>query len=222
MGHSVTHKETADSRSSLRHRLDAVGSFFEFVYFSVDEKALIDTSLHKIALSKLYEEIMASQREWHRRIVNQLQMADYPEPYMIWNVDEAAGKALNRKQIGKLLKADDGSSERPPLYDDFCNSLDLSKCDELASCRRALFREWTEALGLIESNDVVVLDWSSTIELGSLDCSEQKIHTDWTDFFLDRLAKRVWCLTIWNPEKRTMAALAACTVEPSQIYALAT
>ncbi len=92
----------SDRFTCLRKRLDDVGCVFEFVIMPVKEGASIDEQCHRLALAKLYEQVMFSQMEWFRRLIQSLSVADYPEPTMRWNLAEAFAEQMTQQQILSL------------------------------------------------------------------------------------------------------------------------
>lgn len=206
----------SDRFTCLRKRLDDVGCVFEFVIMPVKEGASIDEQCHRLALAKLYEQVMFSQMEWFRRLIQSLSVADYPEPTMRWNLAEAFAEQMTQQQILSLLRVDADQHKTPSLYTDFSRSPCLSRQIDSSRMSEALFAEWTDALGLRVQDDPVVLNWADAPSQGSSKPAQRKLRCAWTDFFCPTpFGQHRWCLTIWNPARRTLAAVAACSTVQS-------
>lgn len=196
----------------LRRRLDDLGCVFEFVTMVVDKDISIDDRCHRSALSELYEQIMASQRAWYRKVVRVLPAADYPVPTMRWDLSSAVGVRLSRQQIISLMQVEANEFVAFPLYADFIRPLCFSKQGGNVEDTHLLFGEWIDALGLHAQDGVEVLSWAGEPRRCSMDTQAGKPRSAWTEFLCPgSQAQHVWCLTIWNPVRRTMAALAACS-----------
>ncbi|WP_147407029.1 hypothetical protein [Pseudomonas sp. 91RF] len=202
----------------LRKRLDDLGNVFEFVTIALDRDTSPDEGTHRCALAALYEQIMLSQREWHQKVIRGLPVANYPEPTMRWNLDEAVGVVLGRLQIINLLRTDTDDIQFPTLYDDFIRSLCFPNFADRAQLGRALFAEWIDTMGLVDQSNIVVLSWVDKPTQPLMErCGESAGASAWTDFFCaDHRPQRAWCLTVWNPSRRTISALAACSTRQSR------
>jgi len=206
----------SDRFTCLRKRLDDVGCVFEYVTMPLKEGALIDEQCHRLALAKLYEQVMLSQLEWFRRLIQSLSVAAYPEPTMRWNLAEALAEQLTQQQILRLVRVDADQQETPSLYTDFSRPLCLPHEVDSARMREALFAEWTDVLGLRLQDDPVVLSWADAPRQGSTPNPQRTLRCAWTDFFCPAsFGQHRWCLTIWNPACRTLAAVAACSTVQS-------
>lgn len=200
----------ADRTARLRNRLDEFGNVFEFVTSVLDQSISMDAPGHKRALLELYQQIMSSQREWHSKVVRELPAADYPEPSIYWNLGDAVGEVLNRQQITNLLRTSDDDTLRPTLYGDFVRPLCLPMGANRAGQAQALFGEWIDAIGLADQDDIQVLNWVNQSLMKAQQGNAGTLL--WTDFFgPDPLFSHAWCLTVWNPLRRTISALAACS-----------
>ncbi|WP_285374276.1 hypothetical protein [Pseudomonas sp. lyk4-TYG-107] len=206
-------KVWSDKIAQLRRRLDDVGCVFEFVSLIVDDDIGVHEQFHRRALSELYEQIMDSQREWHGKLIQRVPVGDYPEPTMSWNISEAVGEQLSSEQIRGLTRTEANCAEPFSLYADFCRPLFQLKTVCYAEDTQVLFREWINVLGLLEHRDISVFSWVVG-PWQQINCvpDGHSLSAAWTDFFcLETKTEHVWCLTIWNSERRTLAALAACS-----------
>lgn len=196
----------------LRKRLDNAGCVFEFVTMVVDAKVQVDEQIHRYVLAKLYEQIMAGQIDWHRKVVRMLPAGDYPGPNMNWNIGAAKATRLRQEHVLSLSKIEASEVAAFPLYADFCRSLYLPSYRSSAGIRQALFVEWIDTLGLQFQDEITVLSWTDTPYHFRNEANERKYRCAWTDFFCpDSMHQHTWCLTIWNSKRRTISALAACS-----------
>ncbi|MHC8334161.1 hypothetical protein [Pseudomonas sp. LB3P25] len=195
---------------SLRDRMDAAGCIFEFVVVVPYRDVDIDEAVHRRALSELYQQIMAGQREWHRRLVQTLPDADYPEPNMTWDLEKATATLLTQTQVRSLTLTEGFEPGSLRLYDHFRESQNLSTLDEAKGCAKDLFRDWLEVLGLEERDDVVVFNWIKANRAGSPPEDFPPGCEPWSEYFsLGEEWRSGWCLTIWNPRHRLLSAIAA-------------
>lgn len=195
---------------SLRDRMDNAGCIFEFVVVAPDSDVVIDESVHRRVLSRLYEQIMADQLEWHRRLVQALPDADYPEPTMTWNLEEATATLLTQAQVRNLTLTEGYESEALALYGHFRETQNLSALDKEKDGAKELFRDWLEVLGLEDCDDVVVLNWIKGVRAEGTQEVSTPISEPWSEYFSSGDEWRSgWCLTIWNPRQRSLSAIAA-------------
>ncbi|WP_256580774.1 hypothetical protein [Pseudomonas sp. QTF5] len=215
MDYSLALKVIDQERTeSLRQRMDDVGCVFEFVVVAPEEDSLIDEAMHRLALNALYEQIMASQLDWHRKLILKLPSANYPEPSMTWALDRAIATPLSRAEIRKLTSTEVYQRGPLALYGHFREPLYLAQFEGGEAEAEALFREWLELLGLEDRDDVVALNWVKGVKGSSSGLFDNdnvaSRRETWSDYFDARLeCWDIWCLTFWNPRRRTLGALAA-------------
>lgn len=166
LGLKVVDQERTES---LRERMDAAGCVFEFVVVSSGENSLIDEAMHRLALNALYEQIMASQLDWHRKLIRKLPCADYPEPSMTWALDRAIATPLSRAEVRNLTLTEDYQRGPLALYSHFREPPYLTQFEGGKVEAEALFREWLELLGAEDRDDVVALNWVGGANSGLLD-----------------------------------------------------
>ncbi|MDG5976154.1 hypothetical protein H010_12889 [Hydrogenophaga taeniospiralis CCUG 15921] len=76
-----------------------------------------------------------------------------------------------------------------------------------AQCETGLFADFCEVAGLWPSRDVEVFDW-----VGNPDTEPGR--STWSNYFdAGKEWWGIWCLTVWNPRKRTLSALAASSTD---------
>lgn len=195
---------------SLRGRMDDAGCIFEFVIVAPDSDVVIDESVHRRVLSELYEQIMVGQLEWRCRLVKTLPDADYPEPTMTWNLEKATATLLTQTQVRNLTLTEGYSSGELALYAHFRESPN-SAVDKQNDEAKELFRDWLEALGLEDRDDVVVFNWIRCLRAEGPQEDSTPVSEPWSEYFNSGEERRSgWCLTIWNPRHRLLSAIAAC------------
>ncbi|MCP1445036.1 hypothetical protein J3D54_004168 [Pseudomonas sp. GGS8] len=174
LGLKVVDQERTES---LRERMDAAGCVFEFVVVSLGQNSLIDEAMHRLALNALYEQIMASQFDWHRKLIRKLPCADYPEPSMTWALDRAIATPLSRAEVRNLTLTEDYQHGPLALYSHFREPPYLTQFEGGEAEAEALFREWLELLGVEDRDDVVALNWVKGGNSGVLRFSVNSANT---------------------------------------------
>lgn len=182
--------------TELRARLDEAGSVFDFVVLSLDATARPGEAEHRDALRVLFEDVHARAQEWHCKLVEQHpQYAAYQPLDIRPDLTQARPQALDIARIEELAR-DDG-----PLY------RALIDPPHGSTLQVADFREWREALRLHADEGMQVLDW-----VGNADHEPQR--STWSRYFDDgKEWWGIWCLTLYNPRRRTLSALAASATD---------
>lgn len=209
MDHSFALKIVDQEKiESLRDRMDDAGCIFEFVVVVPDSD--VDESVHRRALSELYQQIMAGQREWHHRLVQILPDAEYPEPTMMWDLKKAAATILTHAQVRSLTMTEGFESGSLRLYDHFRESPSSTALNKEKGGAKELFLDWLEVLGLEDRDDVVVFNWIKGARAESPPEDSTPVSEPWSEYFsLGEEWRSGWCLTIWNPRQCLLSAIAA-------------
>ena len=93
-----------------------------------------------------------------------------------------------------------------PWFEWFCKAFGdppyrLAVADEAE--RAQLFPRFCACTGLLPGEDIAVLDWVG-------DPEREPERSTWSGYFDDgKEWWGIWCLTVWNPRHRTLAAIAA-------------
>jgi hypothetical protein len=67
--------------------------------------------------------------------------------------------------------------------------------------------EFCAAVGLLPNHDIEVLDWVG-------DPLMEPERSNWSKYFEDgKEWWGIWCLTVWNPRRQTLAALIASSTD---------
>lgn len=180
----------------LQARLDEAGSVFDFVVLGLDVTARPGEAEHKDALRVLFEGIRERAQEWRRKLVEQHpQYANHPWPELIPDLEQARPQALDAARIEELAR-DDGPLYRALVGPPYGTALQVED-----------FREWREVLRLHADEGLQVLDW-----VGNADDAPQR--SAWSSYFDDgKEWWGIWCLTLYNPRRRTLSALAASATD---------
>jgi hypothetical protein len=189
-------------------RLDDLGSSIEFLIMDVATHVPVDETLHRRVLSELYDRIMADQRKWHEKVVEALPPAAYPEFIVLWDVGSASGHALSPNVVYGVFQTHSGPNTTPSLYEEFCHSLYLGEQKTEDAEIQSLFSDWVTGLGARDQSSIVVYNWICPFEhLVPKDkiLGETSTRTGLSRRGSPLLGRR--CLTIWNPVRRTLAAL---------------
>ncbi|MCI0996211.1 hypothetical protein FGE05_07420 [Pseudomonas sp. ICMP22404] len=201
--------------ASLRQRMEEAGCAFEFIVLAPEVGEVITPVHHRQAVDQLFLAIRHLWLERHRQMILDPRYADTAPPGMSWDLDKARAKPLDRQEVAQLMRTDREAHNPPPfaLYEAFCEPPYGTRFGD--GQLQALFREWLGLLGLEAGVEVEVLNWVDNFNLDWLASDEPDPARDpWSDYFDDGLEWwGVWCLSIWNPRRRTLSVLAASTTD---------
>ncbi|UZE08724.1 hypothetical protein [Pseudomonas corrugata] len=199
--------------ASLRQRMEKAGCAFDFLVCALDAGEAITPAYHRQAVDQLFLAIKHLWLERHRQMILDPRCAGATPPDMAWDLDMAMAmaKPLNRQEIAQLMDADKHAHNPPPfaLYEAFCEPPYGTRFSDGDS--DVLFREWLDLLGLEAGVEVEVLNWVDNFNVNWLASDEPDPARDpWSDYFDDGLQWwGVWCLSVWNSQRRTLSVLAA-------------
>ncbi|WP_256679591.1 hypothetical protein [Pseudomonas sp. Fl4BN1] len=200
---------------ALRRQMKEAFCVFEFVVLAVAPQASVDLELHRQALSVLYRQLQQERRDALRRMREDPRHADIGdgEP-MRWEVERAQPRELDAEQIRQLTLIKP-AGDSLALYPAFSDPPYGTQFAEKGECPEAIFQQWLALLGLEPEAGPVVIDWVSNLELEWV--TEARVGPEippWSDYFDEGLEWwGVWCLSIWNPERRTLAVLMASATD---------
>ncbi|XXF08114.1 hypothetical protein J3Q00_19310 [Pseudomonas sp. D2-3] len=180
----------------LRTRLEEAGYVFDFVVATLDSTATPGELEHRQALGLLFEGIEERARIWQRKLIAQdARYAQYRWPAWTADLGQARPQPLTADAVRELA-SEDGllcRNFRNPPYG--------------TALQVADFREWLHALRLYPEEDMQVLDW-----VGDAEAEPQR--SAWSRYFDDgKEWWGIWCLTLYNPRRRTLSALAASATD---------
>ena len=202
--------------ASLYKRMYDAGCVFQFVVLAPESTIEVDEATHRQALTALHDALMKEALQWHQNLTKDPKYEDFPEPLISWDLDDAIATPLSRDEIRNLTLTDRADIfERLALYACFLNPPYRAKFKKGKTEAQSVFKEWCELLGLNESDDVTVVNWVEGFSTG-MDTDEDKVSNvePWSNYFYSGLEWWVvWCLTIWNPKRRTLSAIIASTTD---------
>lgn len=204
-----------EESEALRERMEEAGCVFEFIVLAPGVNTLVDESTHRRVLIALHDKLLQDAFDRYHQLIKNPEYKDRTEPEFRWELDKAVATPLSKEEIHNLVL--DGDYERGPLalYGHFKEPPYGTKFKGGELEAQELFHEWRQTLGLEEQDGVVVINWVKGFKLEWLD-NDDAIpgRESWSDYFDAGLEWwGVWCLTIWNPKRRTLSALIASTTD---------
>lgn len=180
----------------LRARLEQAGCVFDFRMLTFDPTATPGEAEHRLALQILFETINERARLWRLELIaKDARYAKQRWPDLTPDLAQARPQALDLEAVRELAR-DDGPlcrAFRDPPY-----GTQLQVAD---------FREWLQVLRLYPDEGLQVFDW-----VGDGDAEPHRSH--WSCYFDDgKEWWGIWCLTLYNPRRRTLSALAASATD---------
>ncbi|PAU66067.1 hypothetical protein BZL41_03825 [Pseudomonas sp. PIC25] len=201
---------TEQARSeALRVRMDASGCVFQFVVLALEGDATVDETLHRQALWAMHEQLMAELHAWHRQLVANPAYVNQPAPSIDWHPERALARRLADDEVAGLRRTEQPfyrAFRKPPYDTRFLGG---------EAEAQALFHEWLDLLGLVDGEQPEVIDWTSNLSAdGTSEALDAASSEPWSDYFDAGLEWwGVWCLTIWNPQRRTLSVVGASTTD---------
>jgi hypothetical protein len=200
---------------ALRDTLRRVGSAFEFVVFQLAQDAdEAGEAHHRAVLRLLCDEIVADCDDHRRKaIARDPSLATVFGPSFAFDVDTARATPLDASDViaaGCFAPLHRVSYTRDPAqvswFERLCEAFGdppytLRVADEAE--RAALFPRFCECTGLLPGEGIVVRDWVG-------DPQREPGRSAWSSYFDDgKEWWGIWCLTVWNPRRRTLSAMMA-------------
>ncbi|AEF23689.1 hypothetical protein [Pseudomonas fulva] len=181
---------------ALRTRLDEAGCVFDFVVTTLDPTATPGEAEHRQVLELLFEAIQARARVWQQKLIAQdARYAKQQWPELTVDIAQASPRPLTADAIRELA-SEDGLLCRAFRDPPYATRLQMTD-----------FREWLQMLRLYPDEGLQVFDW-----VGNPDTEPRR--STWSDYFDDgKEWWGIWCLTLYNPRRRTLSALAASATD---------
>lgn len=212
--HALALKEEAEV-AALRETLQSVGSGFEFAVYGV--AADIDDvgeAHHRAALRLLCDDIAAFAERYRQDVIaRDPSLAAKLTTSLAFDVDAARATPLDASAV---IAAESFAPLHRVVYtrdlatvswfEWFCQAFGdppytLHVADEAE--RASLFPRFCRCTGLLPGEGVVVLDWVG-------DPEREPERSTWSDYFDDgKEWWGIWCFTVWNPRRRTLAVAIA-------------
>ena len=198
----------------LSERMDDAECYFKFIVLAPNSDVTFDESIHKQALVSLHEALMKESMEWHNDLIKNPEYKDRTPPSIRWDLEKAVATTLNQEEI-RSLALTQNAMRKYPLYGAFREPPYGTNFKDGDSEAHKLFYEWIDFLGIQEQDNINVIDWVHGIDYEWIN-NDDAIpgRESWSDYFDAGLEWwGVWCLTIWNPKRRTISALIASTTD---------
>ena len=181
------------AQARLRQRMDATGCVFDFAVRRVAPGHTVVEADHRAVLGALFEP-MHGGAAW---------TCDLPRARATrW--DAACVTDATAFAPGWRIGFDRAPASVSP-FEHLFQAFDDPPYT--ARCEPGLFADFCSAVGLLPGQGIEVLDWVG-------DPEREPERSAWSDYFdAGREWWGIWCLTVWNPRRRTLAALAASTTD---------
>ncbi|MGC5704061.1 hypothetical protein J4P02_28055 [Pseudomonas sp. NFXW11] len=200
---------------ALRRLLKEAYCVFDFIVLEVAAEARVDLQLHREALDALYRQLQEEACEARRRLRQDPRYADIGEPEpMRWEVQRAEARVLDPEQVQQLAQARPLEGHQG-LYRAFLHPPYGTRFAADGEPPEAIFQRWLTLLGLEPQAQPEVIDWVANLQLDwQAEETEGPEVLPWSVYFDEGLEWwGVWCLSIWNPERRTLAVLMASATD---------
>ncbi len=205
----------SERRELLIDRMEEAGCVFNFIVFELKSEMVVDEFVHRQALVGLHEQLMKEAWEWHSNLIKNSLYESNVIPEISWELEKAVATPLSESELKNLMLTEDyvrgplalyGHFREPPYGTEF-------KGGELEA--QELFNEWRSAIGLEEDAGVEAINWVKGINTTWINCVDAiPGRESWSNYFDNGLEWwGIWCMTIWNPERRTMSALVASATD---------
>ena len=198
---------------AVRQRMDAAHCVFDFTVRQVPANALVTEAQHRAVLSCLFDEVHATNEQRCREVIaRHPQYANSPSWQVTHEVAHArptpwpwgdAGDARAFPPGHRVDAARHRNDVRP--FEWLARAFDDPPYG--AQCPPGLFTDFCDVVGLRPVQGVQVRDWAG-------DPDKEPHRSTWSNYFdAGKEWWGIWCLTIWNPQQRTLAALAASSTD---------
>jgi len=185
---------------ALRAAMDRAGSAFDFVVHRVPAQAgPAGEAHHRAALQSLFDAFAAA---W---------------PALRFDLGQAVATPLDAQAVMPAAHFPPGwrvdctrDPARVSWFEWLAQAFDdppyTLQCDD-PGLHAELFPRFCACTGLVRGEGIEVLDWVG-------DPERDPGRSDWSNYFEDgKEWWGIWCLTVWNPRHRTLAAIAASTTD---------
>lgn len=208
----LTRMEDEHGRA-LRQQLKEAYCVFDFVVLAVEAEALVDQALHRQGLQHLYLQLMAERRERWETLRQDPRYADVGLTSMRWEQERAVPEALGQEQVRQLV-CENLEPQEWALFQAFYDPPYGTQFPGGIEQARQAFGHWLQVLGLDPAEGPHVINWVGNLELDFLAPDMGPHLLPWSDYFDEGLEWwGVWCLTVWNPVRRTLSVLAASATD---------
>ncbi|SEC17062.1 hypothetical protein SAMN05216178_3705 [Pseudomonas saponiphila] len=204
-----------DERSrALRQQLQAAFCVFDFVRLTVEPGVAVDQAVHRQGLQHLYQYLMAERREGLEKLRQDPRYADVGVTPMRWEQERAVPEPLSPLQVRQMVREDLEQEGPLALYRAFCQPPYGLRFPGGAEQARQAYGQWLDLLGLDPEQQPHVINWVGNLEVDYQAPAMGPHLLPWSEYFDEGLEWwGVWCLTVWNPVRRTLSMLAASSTD---------
>lgn len=202
-------------RERLIDRMEEAGCVFEFVVFQLEPGILVNELVHRQALVGLHEQLMKEAWDWYSNLIKDPRYESNANPEISWELEKAVATPLSDDELNNLMQVEGYVRGPLALYGHFREPPYGTQFKGGEPEAQELFHEWRNAIGLVENNGVSTINWVKGINTTWIDCEDAiSGRESWSNYFDSGLEWwGIWCMTIWNPERRTISALIASTTD---------
>lgn len=182
---------------SVRERMRAAGCVFDFTVRTLGNcDSSPSATCHRAVLGALFHEVQALNPGFRLRVD-----LEHAQPTQ-WNADQVVDpRKLLPHKYASSTKAASSVTDFEWLFQAFDDP------PYSARCETGLFADFCEVTGIWPVPNLEVFDW-----VGNPDTDPGR--SAWSNYFDEgKEWWGVWCLTVWNPRKKTLSALAASSTD---------
>ena len=205
---------------ALRERMAAAGCAFDFIVRAWNDTWAPGDAAHRAILVDLFAQVRDEAGRRRAAVLrDRPDLADEDHWFALHvDLDRAVPKPWDTGSLGPAdrfrhgVRVHVGEAQDVSAFGRLFQSFDdppygLNPPYGLGSEAESLFPAFCETVGLMPGEDAAVLDW-----VGSPDREPER--STWSNYFdAGKEWWGIWCLTVWNPRRRTLAALAASTTD---------
>jgi hypothetical protein len=204
--------------AALQAAFNKAGCVFEFAVFRVTDIFENQTALHKEVLDRLGIQVNEKAAlAYDRLITKHPRYKVKPFVGCKFETELATPIAVKPELVHALLELkpwEVGKHFYGAFFQSFRKPPYGTKWDDAQATE--VFQLWTEMIGLAPSDKPQILDWVADPYKAPVKgfYPEEPERCAWSNYFQDGLEWwGVWCFTILNPRKQTMAALVASATD---------
>lgn len=214
----LTASDESDT-TNLQAVLREAGCVFHFsINLMADGSDEATEAQHRFALQGLFDALQAENlAHWQRLVAKDSAYRSQILTPLNHGVDKAACMPLDAHSVVPAVQFPPGHRvaygrdlKTVSWFEWLAQSFDnppYGMRTEDPEMHRALFPSFCKATGLLPDNNITVLDWVG-------DCGREPERSEWSPYFEEgKEWWGIWCLTVWNPKHRTLAAIAASATD---------
>jgi hypothetical protein len=201
---------TEDTVRAVREKMDLAGCVFDFTVHTMAEGVVVTEAQHRAVLAALFGQIQTQLRDLRTQMLaKNPDLAGKPYWQLNYQVECAIATAVDAMCVVGATALQPGYREGYAPGHTWFEALAQSFDDPpyRAQCPPNLFVEFCSVLGLLPAQDIAILDW-----VGGPDAHPE--CSAWSNYFdAGKEWWGIWCMTVWNPQQRTLSAFAASATD---------